>query len=98
MTKEEILTFLAQHKKSFERKYHVSQMAIFGSFARGEQHEKSDVDIIYTLSEGSKLSFDGYIELENELNNAFGTKVDLVNAKKFNPLVMLEASKDLIYV
>lgn len=98
MTKDEILNFLMLNKKSFEKKYHISQMAIFGSFARGDQHEKSDVDIVYTLSEGSKLSYDRYIELENELTNAFGTKIDLINAKKFNPLIMLEASKDLIYV
>jgi uncharacterized protein len=98
MTKEEILNFLMLNKKSFEQKYHVSQMAIFGSFARGDQHEKSDVDIVYTLNEGSKLSYDRYIELENELMGAFGTKIDLINAKKFNPLIRLEASKDLIYV
>jgi uncharacterized protein len=98
MTKEIVIDFLKTHKDDFTQKYHISKMALFGSFARGEQHMKSDVDIIYTLDEGYKLSFDRYIELENELIHAFGTKIDLINEKKLNPLIMIEASKDLIYV
>jgi len=98
VTKEYIVDFLTQNKKKFEQKYHISQMAIFGSFAKGLQRENSDIDIVYTLSDGHKLSFERYLELENELASTFGTKIDLINETKLNPLVLFDAKKDFIYV
>jgi len=98
VTKEYIVDFLTQNKNKFEQKYHISRMAIFGSFAKGLQRENSDIDIVYTLSDGHKLSFERYLELENELASTFGTKIDLINETKLNPLVLFDAKKDFIYV
>ncbi len=38
MTKEIVIDFLKTHKDDFTQKYHISKMALFGSFARGEHH------------------------------------------------------------
>ncbi|KIM06931.1 MAG: hypothetical protein KU29_07860 [Sulfurovum sp. FS06-10] len=98
MTTNQIIIFLKQNKQKFLDKYQISKMTLFGSYARGENREDSDVDILYTLKEGSKLTFDKYMEFENELKKAFHTRIDLINEKKLNPLVKIEAQKDFIYV
>jgi predicted nucleotidyltransferase len=98
MTKNQILTFLKANKENFATKYHISKLVLFGSYARDENHPKSDIDLIYSLQEGAKLSFDKYMEFESELKKAFDADVDLVNAKKFNPLIKIQAQKDFIHV
>ena len=98
MTSNQIITFLKQNKENFLKKYNISTITLFGSYARGENRKDSDIDILYSLQEGYKLTFDKYIEFENELKKAFNTKIDLINEKKLNPLIKIEAQKDFIYV
>ena len=96
--KEQIVQYLRDNRQVFLEKYNVDSFILFGSFARNENRDKSDIDIVYSLKKGAKLNFDNYLELENELQKAFGKKVDLINQKKLNPLVKLNAAKDFIYV
>jgi len=98
MTSNQIITFLKQNKENFLKKYNIATITLFGSYARGENRKDSDIDILYSLQEGYKLTFDKYIEFENELKKAFNTKIDLINEKKLNPLIKIEAQKDFIYV
>lgn len=98
MNKDQIITFLRENRENFLHKYHISKIGLFGSFARGENTQNSDVDIVYTLSDGHKISFDEYIAFENELKNAFSTKIDLINEKKLNPLIKMKSAGDFIYV
>jgi predicted nucleotidyltransferase len=97
MTKKQIITFLKKNKENFYKKYNISKMTLFGSYAREEQSIKSDVDILYTLKEGAKFSYDKYIEFEDELKKAFDTKVD--NTLKTSTLINwknLSAMRDKI--
>jgi len=98
MTRDQIVTFLKLNKENFEKKYNITKFTLFGSYARGEHSENSDIDIIYSLKSGAKFSYDKYLEFENELKKAFNTKVDLINEKRLNPLIKIEAQKDFIYV
>lgn len=59
-----------------EQKYKVKQIGVFGSFARGEQNENSDLDILVDYSEN--IGFFDLLKMEDELNQMFGIKVDLV--------------------
>ncbi len=94
MNKETILEVL-QSKKRF---YHLKHFILFGSFAKDEANEKSDIDIAYIEDETHRLSFEKYIKLEKELEDTFQKKVDLLNYKKFNPLIKLHAKDSFIYV
>ena len=58
------------------KKYGVTKAGIFGSYARGEQNKKSDVDILIELNEAYDLI--EYIQLKNIIENAIKKKVDLV--------------------
>ncbi|MEA1920038.1 MAG: nucleotidyltransferase domain-containing protein [Campylobacterota bacterium] len=98
MNRETILQFLSAHKEEYLKKYHLSKIILFGSFAQNRANETSDVDIVYELEKGKKLSADAYFELLNELESAFERKVDFIREKRMNPIIKMEASKDFIYV
>jgi len=70
---------------------------VFGSFARGEQEEASDVDILVELERPIGLAF---FELWDELENLLGRRVDLLtlNAVKQKPALWESIKEDVVYV
>ena len=94
MNKSDILKVLADKKEL----YHLKNFILFGSVAKETNNRGSDIDIAYIEEEKTKLNFDSYLKLERELTDIFQTKIDLVNYKKFNPLIMLHAKDSFIYV
>lgn len=49
MEKEDIINFISVHKAEFQQKYGVNKIGLFGSYARGETFEGSDIDIVVEL-------------------------------------------------
>lgn len=98
MSRNDILDFLSKNKENYSKKYHLSKLALFGSYARDDAKENSDIDLLYELESSYKLSLDEYLELLNELEENLKHKVDLVREKKMNPLIKLDAKEDFIYV
>ena len=94
MNRLDILNVLKSKKSS----YHLKNFILFGSVAKETNTSTSDIDIAYIEEDSFKLNFAGYVQLEQELENIFGTKIDLINYKKFNPLVKLHAKESFIYV
>ena len=92
--KDEIITILKNTKDDFD----INQFVLFGSVSTDTNHKNSDIDIAYILKDGYKLSFDKYLKLEEKLSNKKKKKIDLMNFKKLNPLIKLDAQKDFIYV
>ena len=74
----EVLRKLDEESKNI-KKFGVSRLGLFGSFARNEQTEKSDIDILVNFEDG-KESFDNYMQLLFFLEKLFSNKVDLVIA------------------
>ncbi|NPA62107.1 MAG: nucleotidyltransferase family protein, partial [Methanococci archaeon] len=84
-------------KKELKEKYKVKSIAIFGSYARGEQKETSDIDILIDYYE--PISLLKLIELENYLSDLLGIKVDLITKNSIhNPYVKKSIEEDLIYI
>lgn len=76
--------------------YGITQMAIFGSVARGEQQEGSDIDICF---EGKAPTLPTMVHIKNELENLFGCPVDLVRLRdKMDICLKSQILKDAIYV
>ena len=75
-TFEEIEKILVEHKAELCRKYSIKEIGIFGSYARGEQGEKSDVDILVDFDVLPDLF--KFCEIERVLEEILGVKVDLV--------------------
>lgn len=82
-TTEEIMGLLGQFKPRASDCYGIDTLGVFGSVARGEQTESSDVDICY---EGRALSLLTLDRLQSELEQLLGVKVDIVRIREqMNP-------------
>jgi hypothetical protein len=93
----DIKVILQEHKNYLVEKFGVMEIAIFGSYARGEQREDSDVDLIVDFKEGWK-TFDNYMDLKFYLEELFGKKVDLVIKSAINPHIKPFIIEEAIYV
>jgi len=65
------------------RRYGVRCLWVFGSFARGEADEQSDLDLLVEFYPGQVPGLD-FIRLEEELSRLFGRRVDLHTAKSLS--------------
>jgi predicted nucleotidyltransferase len=97
-TLEEIKEILRQHKTELKEKYGVKEIGIFGSYVRGEQKKKSDIDILVEFYEDVEIGFLKFIELENYLSELVGRKVDLVTKKALKPNIGRYILKEVVYV
>lgn len=95
-SKTEILHLLRRYKPAAQKKYGMTKIGIFGSVARGEQKEDSDVDVCY---EGEAPSFITLDMIQTELEQLLGSKVDLVRVRdNMNSLLRQRIQRDGIYV
>jgi len=76
MTTPEILEILRKFKHAFSQRFGIKSLGIFGSFARAQQNESSDVDVVVTLEESD---FFILVAIQEELEKLTGYKVDVVN-------------------
>lgn len=81
MEKEEVKKFIIPILEN----HGVIKSALFGSFARGDKTEKSDVDLIVELEEGKTLL--DFIGLKLDLEETIQTKVDLLTYNSIHPLL-----------
>ena len=73
-SKGAILRYLSKSRERFSQLYSVERIGVFGSFARDNASEDSDLDIIVEMREPT---FDHYMDLKFEIEDALGIKVDL---------------------
>jgi len=76
-TIDELLTVLKGCRHGLTERFGVLDMAVFGSYAKGKQSKRSDIDILVELEKTHK-TFDNYMELKFFLTGVIGGKVDLV--------------------
>jgi predicted nucleotidyltransferase len=77
------------------RKNDIVFMAVFGSFARGEQNRRSDIDIAIEFDRNSEKSLLDLVRIENELRKIFRRKVDLVVLRSLSPYIIEDVKKEM---
>jgi predicted nucleotidyltransferase len=95
MNRQEIMQTIRKHK-SFFLAHGVKQLGIFGSYARDEAREDSDIDLIVEFDKGMK-SYDNFIEISFFLENLFGRKIDLLTSESISPFFKSYIDKDVYY-
>ncbi len=94
--RERVLDILRSFKKNKAEKYEITRMALFGSFARGEENADSDIDILISFKNPSLLVLS---EVKLLLESLFKRKVDLISENtRTSRDFMDNIEKDLIYV
>jgi predicted nucleotidyltransferase len=75
------------------RQYGVVQIGVFGSVARGEAGEHSDIDLLVRFSK--RISLLSMVALERQLSSALGRKVDLLTEAAISPYLRERVKRDL---
>ena len=92
---EEIINILRGKKDELKKKYPISEIALFGSYARGDYDEKSDIDILVDFDRNVGIEF---ISLAHDLEDIFQRNIDLVSRKGIKQRYMSSVEKHLIHV
>jgi len=95
MTRDEIMVRIREHD-DFLISHGVKRVGLFGSYARGEEREDSDIDLIVEFEEGKK-SYDNFIELSFFLEDLFCKKVDLLTPESISPFIRSYIEKEVRY-
>src|SRR4051812_40332050 len=96
VNRQAILERLNAEAPDLRKKYGVKSLAVFGSMARGDDHEGSDVDILVTFE--GKATFDNFMGLKLDLEDLLGRRVDLGTPNTLRPEMRARVEKDLIHV
>jgi hypothetical protein len=92
----EIGKVLERHKPQLSDRFKVKEIGVFGSYARGQQKEDSDIDILVEFSE--PVGFFTFLDLEEYLAGVLGIKVDLVSKKALKPRIGKHILHELVSV
>ena len=93
MTPIESLQWNSRRLREIFVRYNVSNPRLFGSVARGQDHEQSDVDIL--VDPGKGVSFYDLADLETELRGVLGFKVDVTTPGGLAPDIRKKVEQDL---
>ncbi len=80
---EEIKTQLEELKPILKEKYQVETIGVFGSYSRGEQKTRSDVDILVTFAEPNDIDLIDFIEIKQFLSRKLKTKSGFGKKERF---------------
>ncbi len=93
-----VIQILKDNLPILKAKYPLLNLAVFGSYSRGEETAESDLDILYEALPDTFLDLHDYLGLQRDLAAITQLKIDLVNKKYINPVVWLKAKNEIIYV
>ena len=92
---KEYISLLQQHAHVLREKYGVTSLSLFGSVARGEQQEGSDVDVLVEMPPSLRAVGGANIYLENIL----GCHVDMIrNHKRLTPFFRKQIERDAVTI
>lgn len=89
-----VIDILKSHETEIKKRFGVNRIGLFGSFARGEQKDTSDVDI---LVEFEKPTFDNFMDLAFFLEDLFDRRVELVTPDSLSPYIAPYVKKEVVW-
>src|SRR5919108_2209840 len=95
LTREEVIKELRRLRPELERRG-VAHASLFGSLARGEDSDGSDVDIAVVMRPDARISGYDFVGIELFLSEQLGQKVDLVEEPAQRPYLQTEIERDRV--
>jgi predicted nucleotidyltransferase len=96
MGKNEIIDIIKSNKPEMESRYGVRRVGLFGSYVKGRQRKKSDIDILVAFNRDIDL-FD-FLDLREYLEARLHAKVDLVMESALRPAIGKRILAEIEYV
>lgn len=97
-TRNDILSYLTANKTMLLKKYSLASIGIFGSVARNENKENSDLDILILFNENTSNIISKKAALKNQLSTELNIRVDICSEKYIKPFFKENILKEAIYV
>lgn len=95
MGQKEIVEILRNYKKEYAARYGILSIGVFGSIARGEGKEGSDVDVVIRIAEPDLFMLVG---IKNDLEKRLNRPVDIVTYREnMNPFLKKRIDKEVVY-
>jgi len=95
-SKHDFIQVVHQHRQQL-KSTGISKLGLFGSFAKNEANDTSDVDVLVEFHTGLK-TYDNLFALHELLQNITGRKVDIVTPKSLSPFIGPHIMKSVEYV
>jgi len=86
-TLDTLVKRLQETLPDLKKQYKIREIGVFGSYVRGEQTAESDLDILVEFHPDYRLGLLTFCELENQLTDELGVKVDLVMKTGLKPRI-----------
>lgn len=96
LSKKKVLEILEAEIPFLTKTYNIKKIGIFGSYAREEQTEASDIDLLIEVRK--PISFFTLFDLEDYLTSKLGVKVEIVTPNALKEIIVPTIMKDVIYV
>jgi len=93
----QILSFLRENKDMFRREYHISKLGLFGSYARGDANEESDIDLLIEF-DGEVDIFETKIMIRELIKAKLNKDVDICREKYLKSYAKEKILSEVIYV
>lgn len=98
VTKEFIINYLKQNRLRINSQYHITRIGLFGSYARNEATENSDIDIILEFENNTQDLYLIKKSLKEELQTQFNKPVDICREKYIKTIFRNQILSQTIYV
>ncbi|MDZ7289783.1 MAG: nucleotidyltransferase domain-containing protein [candidate division KSB1 bacterium] len=95
---DEVIEFLRNHRQTLKSDFRIVKLGLIGSFARGEQTEDSDIDLLVEFEPDTDDIFGKKMKLKNLLKASFERDVDVCREKYIKPYIKSYLLKEVIYV
>lgn len=95
---DNILAYLLLNKDRYYKEYHLQKIGIFGSIARNEQNENSDIDLIVEFKKDTADLYSIKQLIKQELEEKFNRSVDICREKYLKPYFKKQIQREAKYV
>ena len=96
MAFEKIKKTLLSHKQELDKRFHIKEIGIFGSYVRNEQKKESDVDILVEFKK--PLGLLEFLDAQEFLEQLLKLRVDLVTKKALKPYIGKHILEEVVYL
>ncbi len=98
ITREELISYLREKKETLFSDYGLVKLGLFGSFARNEYSEDSDIDLLIDFQPNTPDLYDKKLAIKSLVESHFDRKVDLCTEKYIKPYFKSQILRSVIYV
>ncbi len=92
------VAYLTEKKAELYRLYGIKKIGVFGSRLRGDNRTDSDLDVLIELEKPYRIDLLKFIELEQNLSDEIGLKVDLVLKENLKPFIGEAVLSEVVYL